>query len=34
MKDLGYGVEYCYVYNEEGVFVVGEKYFLEVINDC
>lgn len=28
MKDFGYGEEYCYVYDELGVYVVGECYFL------
>lgn len=28
MKEMGYGQEYCYVYDEVNVYVVGEVYFL------
>lgn len=33
MKLLGYGDEYCYVYNELNVYVVGENYFLFELKD-
>lgn len=29
MKSFGYGEEYCYVYDELDVYVVGEDYFFE-----
>lgn len=29
MKEMGYGQEYCYVYDEFNVYVVGEQYFLQ-----
>lgn len=35
LKEMGYGVEYWYVYDEFNVFVVGEVYLLfELVDIC